>query len=288
MASFDHDVETGNFVIDISNRAQFDLVIGYISRGCSFRQAESLFDLTKKITGLATLGSCPSGLPTKYARFACAMNLQKLKQVLATVWTFSIAIDMSTHMSTSYLDIRIRFEHGGRLYNFHVLALPFSDRHTAAAIFDATSKALDVMCPDWKSVLLSISTDGERKMTGQVKGVATQFLSVTKPGFIRVWCGLHQLDLVMQDAFKTIMNSEFYAFLVGLIGYLRRQQNLIAQMKTKVPLLADTRWESMGKVASWFKHHRIDAINYLTSKQVACSPPRTWWIVLMVVEKIAN
>ena len=43
-----------------------------------------------------------------YARFAVTLNLQKIAEMLEQSWTFSIALDMSTHMSTSYLNIRLR------------------------------------------------------------------------------------------------------------------------------------------------------------------------------------
>ena len=86
-------------------------------------------------------------------------------------------------------------------------------------------------------------------MTGRDKGVVTEIQKVaSKEGFYRVWCLLHQLDIVIQLSITKFFNDNFYGKLTGLIGYLRRQQNLIREMKAKCPKVADTRWLSLGRV----------------------------------------
>ncbi|KAI9907255.1 hypothetical protein PsorP6_016695 [Peronosclerospora sorghi] len=120
--------------------------------------------------------------------------------------------------------------------------------HTGEPIFLHAVQMLDVLCPSWKNLIVSSSTDGESKMTGKIRGAATRFEQVSKPGFFRIWCGLHQLDLCLQSFFKATMDEQFYSWLNCLISYLRRQQTLITKMKTKAPKVADTRWESMSKV----------------------------------------
>jgi len=204
--------------------------------------------MTKELTGLASLGSASEGKVTSFVRFVCALNLQKISEMLVSSWTFSLAMDMSTHMSTSYLDIRIRLFTCGTIHNFHLLAIPMCSSHTGKEIFLLAERALDVICPNWRDLIVSVATDGERKMTGRVQGVATRFERVAKPGFFRLWCGLHQLDIVLQKFFKHLLDDEFYTLLTGLISYLRRQQNLIKDMGTKAKKVADTRWESMSKV----------------------------------------
>ena len=52
---------------------------------------------TKEKTGLAAIGSCRDSTIAKYARFACAVNLQKISELLQETWTFAVALDMSTH-----------------------------------------------------------------------------------------------------------------------------------------------------------------------------------------------
>ena len=283
----DSDLQTDSYRMIIKNPAQFQLVVDYVSAGASFRMASRIVQMTRDRTGLASIGLASEGKVTSYVRIACALNLQKISEVMASAWTFSIAMDMSTHMSTSYLDIRIRLFTGGAVHNFHLLAIPMFSRHTGEEIFLHAVKALDVICPRWRDIIISISTDGERKMTGRVQGVATRFEQVAKPGFFRLWCGLHQLDIVLQAFFKAIMNEEFYTLLTGLISYLRRQQNLINDMKTKAKKVADTRWESMSNVASWFRKHRQSVQAYLNEKKPPCAPSTEWWVFIIFVGKVS-
>lgn len=273
----------------IKNSLQFSLAIDYLRAGCSFKQAARIMLATKERTGLAAVGSCSDSTISKYARFACAINMQKISELLACVWTFSVALDMSTHMSSSYLDIRIRLHHSkSGIINLHLLAIPVFERHTAEVIFETADKALTVLCPSWKDIVVGVSTDGERKMTGRVSGVATRFEQMAKPGFVRIWCGAHQLDIVMQRAYTEFGNDEFYGHLTAAISYLRRQQNLIADMQSKAPKVADTRWESMSTVATWFKKHKVAVDAFFESKKPACAPPSVWWAQIMVVDYFAS
>ncbi|KAI9909556.1 hypothetical protein PsorP6_014586 [Peronosclerospora sorghi] len=85
-------------------------------------------------------------------------------------------------------------------------------------------------------------------MTVKLRGAATQFEQVAKPGFFRIWCGLHQLDQYLKSFFKTTMDEQFYSWLTGFISYLCRQHTLITKVETRQPEVADTRWESMSKL----------------------------------------
>ena len=102
------DVDTARYLIRLKNPDQFCLIADYLSVVALFRMASQILAMTKESTGLASLGSVSEGKVTAYARFVCALNLEFLKGMLARVWAFSVAMDMSTHMATSYLNIRIR------------------------------------------------------------------------------------------------------------------------------------------------------------------------------------
>ena len=87
------------------NPLQFSLVVDYLSIGVSFRMAVSILLRTKERTGLASVGSISEKKVRSYAGFVCAINLQRIKELLESCWTFSVAMDMASHMSSSYLDI---------------------------------------------------------------------------------------------------------------------------------------------------------------------------------------
>ena len=116
-------------------------------------------------------------------------------------WAFLIALDGGNKSDTSYLDVRICVVSGnGVLSNLHLMAIPMRERHTRERMCDLASRVLDNLVPDWRCRMVSITTDGAASMTDQYRGVASRFGNATLPGFYRVWCTLHQLDLVLQRA----------------------------------------------------------------------------------------
>ena len=82
--------------------------------------------------------------------------------------TFSLALDMSTHMSTSYLDIQTQFFYGSNVHNFHLVVVPLFTCHTGEQMYLHVEKILDILCPEWQSIMLSITIGGEIKMTGHI------------------------------------------------------------------------------------------------------------------------
>jgi hypothetical protein len=60
---------------------------------------------TKEILGIGSIGSCSEEIVSRYSRFIYAMNLQCIAELLRQCWAFSVALDMATHMATSYCDV---------------------------------------------------------------------------------------------------------------------------------------------------------------------------------------
>ena len=79
------------------------------------------------------------------------------------------------------------------VHDFHLLSIPVYYRHTGEMIFNAFSKAMDALYSDWRKMIIGASSDGEKKMTGRHQDVITRIQCIAKPGFMRVWCGAHQL-----------------------------------------------------------------------------------------------
>ena len=114
------------------------------------------------------------------------------------------------------------------------------DRHTGENMHKLISNFLDVICSEWRSKLIGVGMDGASSMTGALKGVTTRLEKDAQYEIYRVWCGLHQLDLVMKYAYEELMDGEFNDILHGLTNYLRYQQNLIMNMRSKCPKAATT------------------------------------------------
>lgn len=154
--------------------------------------------------------------------------------MLAKVSGFSLALNVSTFHSSSYLHVRIRFKLNDIIHKYHLLSIPFYEWHPAEDIFSVLVKYLDELHPSWKDYLIGCSTDGARSMAGIICGLATSLSECSTDSLIRIWCGLHQLDVVMQDVFKSSFDENFHSKLTALIDYVRRQQNLISMMAFNV------------------------------------------------------
>lgn len=93
------NVVVDRYRINLKNLAQFNLIVYYLIIGDSFRMASGVLMISKERTGLNSIGSASEVKVTNYIRFICVLNLQTQLQM----WIFLIAMDMSTHMTTSYL-----------------------------------------------------------------------------------------------------------------------------------------------------------------------------------------
>ena len=119
----------------IRNPIQFGLIVDYLSVGLSFRAVAKVILMTKEQTGMASIGSASEGKATDIARVVCSHSLNLISKILMKCWTFSLAMDMSTHMSTSYLDIQIQFFYGSTIHSFHLVAVPMFTCHTGEQIY---------------------------------------------------------------------------------------------------------------------------------------------------------
>jgi hypothetical protein len=237
-----------SYVAVIRTGKRFQLCVKFISCGASIRMASKLVQHFKDETGIAYYGGCSDSIAANYIRVVCASGLQILSTALKRSWAFSISVDSSTHQGHSYLDTRVRFCVGSVLYNFYLLAIPLYDCHTEEEMFLNLKKVMDALFRGLSRRIIAASTDGARSMTGGSRGLATRIQRICSPGLIRVWCGLHQLDLVMQIIFCAACDETFYAALTNVIGHLRRQQTLIAEMRGTCHLVAIARWMSMDNV----------------------------------------
>jgi hypothetical protein len=279
--------DVSRYAITATNTKQFQLVAQYLAAGLSFRQVSQVIMETKEVLGIGSTGSWSAAIVSLYARFICAMNLQCIAELLRQCWAVSVALDMATHMATSYCAIRIRICHKSTMHDFHLLPIPVHERHTGETIFKTFAKAMDALFPDWRETITGSSSDGEKKMTERHQGVVTRIHRVAKPGFMRVWCGVHQLDLCMQSFYLAIPDT-FYSTFTLLVAYLRRQQNFISDERSQCPLICNTRWLNMVKVTTWFDRHRHAVVAYLEEKKRNCMPDDSWWILMLFVHEIAG
>ena len=196
--------EDGNYIIQIKQTKQFELVTRFVARGMSFSMAADAVQDAKEVCDIAKLGYCNDYLVASYARSSCAISIENMAHMLASKWEFSVAFDASCDLQgVSWIDVRIRYCQYSCLENLHLITIPFSGRHTGLAMFEMFSKVFDVVCPLWKDKLIGCSTDGAANITGHLSGVVTRIQEVVRSNFVRVWCLLHQMDIVMQKTLQS-------------------------------------------------------------------------------------
>jgi hypothetical protein len=284
------DADEDGYIITIKNPLQFRLITKYLARGLSFRQAEAVYIDTRQTTGMAKMGNITDTIVANYARIVCAINLQTLSSILNNpkIWAFSIANDSSTHYGHSYFDNRIRFHLDGVIYNIHALAIPMCERHTGANMYNLISEFLEIICPEWRAKLIGAGSDGASSMTGHIRGAVTRIENAAEYKIYRVWCGLHQLDLVMKYAYSNLKDGEFNKIMHTITKYLRHQQNLIAEMGSKCPKATTTRWTAMGITCKWLLEKHAQVLEYISEDSPTQAPSDWWWVTTASVSAISE
>ncbi len=156
----------------------FDVATTHTSIGLSFRQTARIIAQHRAICKNPLLSGISDYTVGQFVRIQVGINLQLMASIFARkrVWAFSIAYDGSTHRGTSFFDVPLRVGIAGKLYNLHLVILPFFERHSANNITKTVVKLLTSLYDRWRNKLLGIMTDGEPTMTGRISGVVTQLV----------------------------------------------------------------------------------------------------------------
>ena len=271
------------YTVRIANLKQFKLAIKYFELGSSFHHVTHIFQ------GLETNLRVDVSLSKVigYARILVAISLQSIKDLLAKSWCYSVAFERSTNQRISYLDIRIRVYHQGEIRNLHVVALPMLDNNTEDYMYELFENLFDTLDLSWKDKLVGLTTYAAASMTeSHIAMVTTIQNKTSSDGFYRIWCALHQLDIVVQKYVTEYFNDDFYGELTGLIGYLSRQKSLTKTIKLECPKVSVNCWQSLGKGCKWFYEHKYHILEYLNEKNPDRKPATHWWVYVAVLDTI--
>ncbi|CAK9866323.1 unnamed protein product [Sphagnum jensenii] len=184
-----HQQDDGSYVAKVSNAILYNLTLQHTLIGLS----SVVIGQHKDVFGNGKLVGLNDHEVGKMVRVNVGANLQVLSDVLNhhDVWAFSLTGNRSTHQGMSFFDVHIRVCVGGRLFNIHLVVVPFYDRHSVVNICKMICKLLDQLCSSWRHKLLSISTDGENTMT-RWKGRFVMLMDKESTNeVLRVWCPVH-------------------------------------------------------------------------------------------------
>jgi hypothetical protein len=134
--------------------------------------------------------------------------------------------NFTTHQSTLYLDLRFHvfIEEHNTIVNFHGCVLPMFNRHIDEVMFDMVSKFLTVLCPDWTIRFIGLAFEGACNMIGCVVGIVIRLDAAMHDDCLltRIWCGVHQLDLVMEHIMNNVVKERF-TIMTSFITHITRQ-----------------------------------------------------------------
>ena len=142
----------------------------------------------------------------------------------------------------------------------------------------------------WRSKILGVGSDGAPTMTGCIQGVVIQLEQQAEHQLYRVWCGLHQLDLIVKEAYEELLDGEFIKIMNAVVTHLRAQNNLIADMGQSTCPKLTTRWTVIGTVCDWILRKQPRLFEHFKSadKYQKHMPPISWWIVVAVVNTLTK
>ncbi len=201
------------YTVTIKNIMRFNLAMDHVGSGMSFRQTASAIQHAKEHTKTAKLASITDLMVVQYVRIMVSSTLQQIADCLddKSVWAMSMASDGSTHRGQSFFNLRIRICFRGRLLNLHLVAIPMFDRHTGN-IFNMLVKFFDALYGKWRAKLIGMSSDGENTMTGHHTDLITRMITCAENPVLRIWCALHQINLVIKSAAEELASGEWIMF----------------------------------------------------------------------------
>lgn len=297
------DGGSDNYEIVIKNQRLYDLAIKFVSCGASFRLASRMIQCTKDETKLAYYGGCSEHKVAGFVRAVLASNLQKIALMMRSVWAYAISTEAAVHQSTCYLDIRVRLWQSGALQDFHLFSLPTFDQYPALSVMQRLEKYLDVLDPQWRGKLLGTTSNGgvhtgrNIGMTGSQQGISARLTSlVTKPGFYLIWCGIHQLELVVKNCITSFCQKAFYDELVAVLAALRRQEQhptgQIVFNTDDLPDVTSAYTSTRGfahvlmQALKWLMEHRVGVTQFLQALMPASVPSASWWVCVAVAHRV--
>ncbi|POM74521.1 Hypothetical protein PHPALM_8526 [Phytophthora palmivora] len=295
-----------NYDIIIKNQRLYDLAIKFVACGASFRLASRMVQCTKEETKMAYYGGCSEHRVAGYVRAVIASNLQKIALMMRSSWTYAIATDAAIHQGSSYMDIRVRLWHNSALQDFHLLTLPTFDQHPAPVVMERLEKFFDIMDSHWRSKLLGTTTNGGVNVgrnigtTGSQQGLSARLTTVVnKPAFYLIWCGVHQLELVVKNCVKAFCRKAFYDELVSILATLRQDQQSTQKEGSLSSFSSDiipdvtgaystTRGfaEKLMMALKWLMERRLAVMQRLQTAYPTHVPSASWWVCVAVAHRV--
>lgn len=156
-------------------------------------------------------------------------------------WCLSIAFDSANNNKELYVHVQIRGLLRDTTESFYVLSVRMKKLHTDLKIFYKARKLfLTIMGKKREEKVIEIETDRANSMMKKISGAATRLERIMLGGVYQLWCGAHQLEFAVRNAYEFIV-KKFQEPLYDLISCSKQPVNLKADMRTVCPKMYGTR-----------------------------------------------
>ncbi len=240
------------YMVTIKDILRFDFAMDYVYIGLSFRQTATTIQKAKDRMKMVKLAGLNDRIVGQYTHVLVIVALQQIASILddESVWAMLLASNGSAHRGQLFFDLHVRVCYHSELVNLHLVMMPMFECHSTVNIFNLIAKFMDAMYIKWCAKLIGVSTDGENNMTGHHVGIVIRLIDCADDDVLRIWCALHQIDIVVKAVAEGIDNDvwvkQAYMFLV----YLLAQDNLIIAMNVKCPKKTN-RWAHLGRLLNF-------------------------------------
>ncbi|KAL3672160.1 hypothetical protein V7S43_002823 [Phytophthora oleae] len=292
----DVDENEAMYIVRVDAKLEMDTCVKFVGGGVSFKQTAELYeDMMGGILALEVAnGDCTPVTKTRVmnlCRVVCAVNLQKLKNVLkrAEIWAFALEMEFCNCAGSSFIDVRVRFEHSGEIYSVHLVGIVDMDGDRTKESADVVMKYLDVVVPDWKTKLIGISSmnGGGSRIRERMQGITSRLAAECEGPIYGDYNLAVKLNHLMCEACRTVLTVEFMNTLIGLISHLRslkpRHYDTV-----KCPKLVEGSWKASVRALHWIMDHQTHVIEFTRKYQYSGAPRPEWWVLALVLTKVAG
>jgi hypothetical protein len=161
------------------------------------------------------------------------------------------------------------------------------DHHTAGNIFNMLVKFLNALYGKWRTKLIGMSSGGKNTMIGRHTDLVTRMIACTENPVLRIWCALHQIDLVVKSTVEELADGKWIMFASSFPIFLRAQANLITSMAVKCPKKTD-HWTHLRRLLQFFKDHRHRIVAYVDMHCPEQTPTSAWWVITFAMSPAIN
>ncbi|ETK90312.1 hypothetical protein L915_05891 [Phytophthora nicotianae] len=276
------DENEARYAVIVDSGLEMNICVKYVAGGVSFKQAAGLYQGVMEGISATENGQCTERRVMNLCRVACAVNLQRLRGILKgkEVWAFAVVLELCNCAGSSFIDVRVQFEHGGEIHSVHLIGIVVLDEMMTDESVDLVVRYLNVIAPQWRTKLIGVSLLNDR--CGCMERIMNRLAAECEESIYCDYSLSSKLSQLMREACRLILTAEFTNTMIALVSHLRSLRAL------NCPKLVEGSWESTVKVLQWLVTNQAYVIECSQQSQYVGFPPPEWWILALVLTNVTG